>query len=253
VLLNHQISGDGPPLFVLHGLFGSLSNWKSIARKLSTDYRVISVDLRNHGRSPWHNDVSYTAMADDVIELMDYLGIHKAKIVGHSMGGKVAMCAALFSSSRVSEVVSVDIAPVVYSHSHIDLIYTLQDVNLDEITKRRDLDDALQPDIPEPGLRQFLSQNLVFKDDRFQWRINLPALANGMSLLTGFPPTDQGYFNDPALFVYGGNSDYVIPAYHDTTQNLFPHARFVEVPETGHWLHAEKPDVLVEHIVHFFA
>jgi len=248
MLLNYQIDGDGPPLIVLHGLFGALSNWKGIARKLGPDFQVITADLRNHGRSPWDEDISYPAMAADVIELMDHLAIQEATIVGHSMGGKTAMCAGLLFPERCRSLVIVDIVPVVYNHSHIDLIRVLQDVDLDGIKKRSDLDDALKQNIPEQALRLFLSQNLVFREQRYQWRINLDALAAGMHSLTGFPDVGNTTYPESTLFIYGESSDYVLPQHREPTRHLFPRAEFLPVAGAGHWLHAEKPDVVIEAI-----
>lgn len=246
--LNFQDRGSGPPLIIMHGLFGSLSNWKSIARRLEDDHRVVIVDLRNHGRSGWSDDVSYPAMADDIAELMDRLGLERSSLVGHSMGGKVAMSMALTQPGRVDRLVVVDIAPVEYGHSHEGLVETMLGVDLDRIHSRQDLDAQLEHSIPEPGVRSFLGQNLEFADGRYRWRINLEALANAMGLLTGFPGFGDQHFDGPTCFVYGQNSDYVGADHRAAIKRYFPNATLIGIPAAGHWVHAEKPDAVIDAI-----
>jgi esterase len=242
VELNFNDEGSGRPVVILHGLFGSSSNWKGIARQLSAVCRVITVDLRNHGGSPWDDDVSYAAMADDVRELLDRLRLERAVLVGHSMGGKVAMTLALTAPERVGALGVVDIAPVVYGHSHEGLIEAMSNVDLTRIGNRRDLDAQLAPYIPEAAVRQFLGQNLVYRNDQYAWRVNLRALARGMTLLTGFPDPGPARYNGDCVFIYGEASDYVLPAHHESIRRHFPRARLVAVPDAGHWVHAERPD-----------
>ncbi|MFT5113392.1 MAG: esterase [Parasphingorhabdus sp.] len=251
MLLNYQTSGYGPSILVLHGLFGNSGNWKSIAGKFSANYQVITVDLRNHGRSGWDNDVSYTVMASDIFELMDHLGLNQAILVGHSMGGKTAMTAALQSPQRISGLVVVDIAPVTYQHSHIDLINTLLSLDISSAKNRRDLDAIMAVKIPDSGLRMFFSQNLVFQNGSFTWRINLDALAHGMTDLTGFPEFDTESFSKPSLFIYGENSDYVIDEYHHSIEVLFPKAVLEGIANAGHWVHAESPHKVATSILNY--
>ncbi len=246
--LNYQQDGDGRAIVVLHGLFGSLGNWKSIARRLAADYRVITVDLRNHGRSPWHDDVSYPAMAGDVAGLIRQQQLDRPLVVGHSMGGKVAMTLALQYPELISGLVAVDIAPVVYAHSHIDLIHTLQQIDLAAIGSRQDLDRALAPAVDDPGLRMFLSQNLVFSDGGYRWRINLAALAAGMKSLTGFPDFTGRSYRGPARFVHGSESDYVLAEHRPLIEALFPEAVLYSIGGAGHWVHAQAPAEVIEQI-----
>lgn len=243
--LNHEDTGAGRAIIVLHGLFGSLTNWKGIARKLADEFRVISVDLRNHGRSPWDDDVSYPAMADDVAELMDDLDLEDALLVGHSMGGKVAMTLALEQPQRVAALAVIDIAPVAYDHTHEALIATLQSVDLSSIRKRSDLDEQLSEEIPDASLRAFLGQNLVFDDGAYRWRIHLDALGRGMSLLTAFPTFEESRYEGDCVFVHGQASDYVAVEHHDAIKARFPHATFIGVPDAGHWVHAERPERII--------
>ena len=247
--LNFQDDGAGRAVVVLHGLFGSLSNWKRIARQLAGERRMVTADLRNHGRSPWSDDVSYPAMAEDVAALIDRLGIDAPIIVGHSMGGKVAMTLAQQQPERVAGLVVVDIAPVVYPHSHIDLIHTLLEIDLSAIGSRKDFDAVLSASLPDPALRMFLSQNLVFDDGAYRWRINLRALAAGMDLLTGYPELPGAKYPGPACFVYGAESDYVMPQYLPAIRSRFPHATLQRVDGAGHWVHAEAPDRVMSAIL----
>ena len=252
MLLNHQITGAGPVLLILHGLFGNSGNWKSISRKLAESFTVVTVDLRNHGRSDWSDDVRYLAMAADIGSLLDHLDYKQATLIGHSMGGKTAMTFALLNPARVSGLVVVDIAPVVYSHSHIDLINTLIRLDIGSARSRKDIDAMMAEEIPEPGLRMFLSQNLVFQENQFKWRINLKALAEGMSELTGFPDLNSQCFHSPCLFLYGTSSDYVLDHHRPKTLQLFPAAEFVGIEGAGHWAHAEAPQRVIDE-VHTYA
>jgi esterase len=245
MLLNYQEAGSGQAVIILHGLFGSSTNFKGIARNLEDRCRVITVDLRNHGSSPWDDDVSYPAMARDIAELMDHLSLDNAILVGHSMGGKVAMTLALSQPDRVAKLVVIDIAPVAYGHSHEGLIDAMLDVDPGELRNRRDLDDQLKVHIPEVGVRQFLGQNLIHADGTYEWRVNLRALSDGMDLITGFEELENSYDGE-CVFVHGEASNYVIPEYHADIHKYFPDARLIGIADTGHWVHAEHPERIIE-------
>lgn len=249
-LLHYLDQGQGRPLVILHGLFGTLDNWQTLARRWAQDagLRVVSVDLRNHGRSFHSPDHSYAAMAADVLALFNHLGLGPdAALLGHSMGGKVAMRFALDFPERLARLIVLDIAPNFSDMAHQDEVLAgLRAVNLGAIASRQEADAALARHIPSGGVRQFLLKNL-YRDDAnaFAWRINLPVLAGAMpavgEAITGGP------FLKPALFVRGGASNYItaedklyaIPA-------LFPNSEVATVPDAGHWLHAEKPDEVYE-------
>lgn len=260
MLLHHLAQGaaDAPPLVILHGLFGTLDNWQSLARRWAADagLHVVSVDLRNHGRSFHDPAISYELMAQDVAELLDHLALDPARLtlLGHSMGGKVAMRLALDQPERLARLVVLDIAP---RHSDMrhqdDIIAGLQAVDLAALENRNQADAALARHIPQPSVRQFLLKNLYRRDDNsFAWRINLPALAAALPAI-GAETIGPRPFLKPALFVRGGKSDYVsaedklhgIPA-------LFPNSEVVTVPDAGHWVHAEKPDAVFD-LVRAFA
>jgi esterase len=246
-LLHYLDQGQGPPLVILHGLFGTLDNWQSLARRWATEagLRVISVDLRNHGRSFHAAEHSYALMAADVLELFDHLGLGPdTTLLGHSMGGKVAMHLALAHPGRLARLVVLDIAPRFSNMEHQDdILAGLQAVNLATITTRQEADAALARYIPELGVRQFLLKNLYRREDNsFAWRINLDTLTASLRAV-GEATTSPTPFLKPALFIRGGKSNYIttddklhgIPA-------LFPNSQVATVPDAGHWVHAEAPD-----------
>lgn len=224
------------PLVIAHGLFGSGRNWGVIAKRLANHRRVIALDMRNHGASPWHEDHNYHALAADIAEVATNLG-QPVDLLGHSMGGKAAMVAAL-SGAPIRRLIVADIAPVGYSHSQQPVIDAMQSLPLDHITSRAEADQALSAHIDDPALRSFLLQSLNVSERR--WRFNLLALSASMDQIIGFPDI-SGCFNAPALFLTGALSDYLRPEHRPIIKALFPKARFAKIPQAGHWLHAEKP------------
>jgi pimeloyl-ACP methyl ester carboxylesterase len=231
----------GPPLVILHGLLGSARNWTALAKQLGDGARVFVLDLRNHGRSPWAEAMSFNAMAGDVAAFIERHELRPATVIGHSLGGKVAMRLALSRPSLVERLVVVDVAPVAYHHSFAGYIEALQRIDLAGLRRRAEADQALQEAIPEPGIRSFLLQNLVQSDARFSWRINLAALADHMSELMGFPIEPAAAYRGPTLFIAGGRSDYIRPEHDALIEQLFPQARLAVIEEAGHWVHAERP------------
>lgn len=252
VELSFSEMGEGTPLLVLHGLFGSGRNWQTIARRLAAHRRVLALDLRNHGNSPWLAGMSYDELADDVRRFMNDHGIEKADVIGHSMGGKTAMILALSYPSRIGRLVVVDIAPVSYPPALGSFIDAMRAVDLDRIDRRAEVDAALADQVPDPGIRAFLLQNLVAQDGRLRWRLNLAELADGMDDIAGFPAIPSGRaFQGPTLFVGGARSDYIRTSAHGTIRSLFPQATFATIPDAGHWVHAEQPERFIETVVPF--
>lgn len=242
---------DEPPLVVLHGLFGSSVNWRGIAKRLSGKRRVLVMDMRNHGRSFNDDEMTYSAMADDVVDTLEAEGIDGASLLGHSMGGKTAMVIALQDQVRVSHLVVVDIAPVIYTHSHVPLVEALMKLDLEAIESRSDADRRLQGAIEDRMVRQFLLQSLEKGSDGYRWRLNLEALKHGMDDLVGFPDLDGKTFDGPALFLYGAESDYVQPEQRPRIERYFPNATYTAVEDAGHWLHADRPEALVREVEAF--
>lgn len=245
MLLYSQTSGQPvsgkDPVVLIHGLFGSFENLGVIARSLSDQYQVINIDVRNHGRSPHSDDMSYPLMAEDLAQTLDELGIKKAVLLGHSMGGKLAMSFALSYPQRVSKLILADIAPVAYHPRHNSIFAGLLSVDLSSLQNRAQAQAALATHISEAGVQQFLLKSLVKNaDDSFSWRFNLQALKANYARLTGEPHID-GSFNGPVLFIKGGDSDYILPEHKERIMQLFPNAQAKIIQGTGHWLHAEKP------------
>jgi pimeloyl-ACP methyl ester carboxylesterase len=247
-------SGDGRPLVLLHGLFGSAANWGRVARELSDRFHVIVPDLRNHGRSPHAAEVGYPAMSGDLIELLDGLRLDSAGLIGHSMGGKVAMWTALQARDRVDELVVVDMAPVRYGHDFEEVLAPLRALPLAAVSSRRDADARLGAALPDPALRGFLLQNLESEAGRWRWRLNLEALSEGVSSIVGFPdPGANVRFPGKTLFLYGGKSDYLRPEHHAEIRRLFPYARLRALAGAGHWVYADKPVEFVQAVRAFLA
>jgi len=241
--LNSTAYGDGPPFLIAHGLFGSGRNWTSFAKAAASDWRAITVDLRNHGDSPWDPTMDYPSMGNDLLELIAAEADGPAVLLGHSMGGKASMAAALTRPDSIAALIIVDIAPVAYGHSHANYIGLLQSLDLDTITRRGEADALLAQDIPEPGLRQFLLQNLDFKDGAPRWKPNLAAIDANMAALTAFPfAAPNSRYDGPALFIAGSESEYVSPDSHDAIHAFFPEAQIEVIDGAGHWVHAEKPE-----------
>lgn len=229
-------------IVLLHGLFGSSTNFGSIARQLADDLHVIVPDLRNHGQSPHATPHSYAAMADDVIGLLDERGIPSAALVGHSMGGKVAMHLALTHPQRVTCLAVVDMSPVAYTHDFDAVLSAFHAVDLDAIQSRADADAQMRTAVPASGVRAFLLQNLTRQGGRWAWRLNLPALADAQADIIGFPRyAAQTGFDGPTRFIYGELSDYVRPSHHVAIERLFPQATMCRVEGAGHWVYADRP------------
>lgn len=246
VELNAQIFGDGPPLVILHGLFGSGRNWGSIARALGESRQVHCLDLRNHGNSPWTSRMDYPSMAADVARYMETRGLAPADLLGHSMGGKTAMTLALSVPELIERLIVVDIAPVTYVRDHFSgFLNAMRSLDFASLTRRGDIDAALAPAISDASMRAFLMQNLVSQDGRFQWRVNLEGIGPSLPSIIGFPPFDNR-FEGPATFLAGEKSDYIRPRDEAAISGLFPHSRLIEIGGAGHWPHAEQPARFVQ-------
>ncbi len=240
-MLNTVLTGEPtakPPLLIAHGLYGSARNWNVIAKRLSDERQVISVDMRNHGESPQTETHSYADLASDLAEVILAHG-GQADVMGHSMGGKAAMVLALSQPAQVNRLIVADIAPVAYGHSQTHLIDAMRKVDLANVSTRRDADDQLAAFVDEVGIRAFLLQSLDVRGRR--WRLNHAVLEAYMDQITGWPEDTEGQFNGPVFMLSGAESDYVLPAHRDQIKAFFPKARFAKIPGAGHWLHADKP------------
>lgn len=248
--LNVRKAGQGEPVVLIHGLFGSLENLGAVARVLAEDFTVYSLDLPNHGRSSHADSMSLQSMSDEIASWMDQVRLSNAHFFGHSLGGKAAMEVALNDSDRVNKLVVADIAPVKYPPHHNAVFEGLLAVRPEELTSRTEADKILEEHVPEIAVRSFLLKNLVKTPEGFSWRMNLPVIHREYEdLITG---NREGSFSGPTLFLKGGNSDYIQEQHREAIVSRFPAVELKVVANTGHWLHAEKPDVVSKIVSRFF-
>jgi esterase len=246
--------GDGEPVAILHGLFGAGRNWATIAQRLATRHRVIALDLRNHGASPWADAMDYPAMAGDVRTAMLARGHRRYALIGHSMGGKVAMVAALTDPDAIERLVVVDIAPVTYPVPYLGYVRAMRALDLGSITRRGEADTLLADAVRDPAERSFLLQNLVFGDGSPRWRLNLATLEAELPVLAGFPSfLPKRSYGGPALFIAGGKSLSLRPRHEPAMQALFPNAVSARIDDAGHWVHAERPEAFLALVEPFLA
>lgn len=251
--LNHKILGEGMPMIILHGLFGTLDNWMTIAKLFARDYQVFLVDLRNHGHSPHVKGMSLEDMAEDIRIFLEKQWVYAdAVIIGHSMGGKVAMKSATLFPDLFSKLVVVDIGPKAYPQGgHDDIFKAMMSLDVDRTTSRNEAEEHLMQYIPEDSTRQFIMKNLSRnKEGGFSWKMNLKEIHEQYPEIlkeidTGSP------FEKPALFVRGGKSDYILDEDIPRIKQLFPNAQVSEIAGAGHWVHADAPNELYKMVDEF--
>ncbi|HWK52823.1 MAG TPA: alpha/beta fold hydrolase [Hyphomicrobiales bacterium] len=240
-LYYRQYSSGGPPLVILHGLYGNHANWSAHARQLADDFAVYGFDARNHGQSPWADSMTLQDMADDVAQTLRALDLGPVAVVGHSMGGKTAMLLAQQQPALVRRLAVVDIAPVDYRKTRDDVLPALLELPLAQMANRAEADAWLATRVPEKGVRDFLLTNLQRDaEGGFSWRINLPVIARAFPEVAGWPD-DSGVYEGPALFIRGEQSNYLLARDEAATRAQFPRAEIVTVKGAGHWVHSEKP------------
>jgi esterase len=253
-LASDQFGEAGPPVVILHGLLGSARNWTTAGKELAGTHRVFALDLRNHGRSPWAATMSFDDIAGDVATFIDGHGLGTVTLIGHSLGGKVAMRLALTRPELVGRLVVVDVAPVAYADTFGPFVQAIRRVDLAAVQRRADADLQLQDAVPDAALRNFLLQNLVKTDAGFVWRVNLDGLAANMDELVGFPPPAQGAaYLGPTLFMAGGRSRYIQPGHRPLIERLFPKAEHLVIADAGHWPHAQRPTEFLAQLRAFLA
>lgn len=240
--LSYREMGEGAPLIILHGLFGSSDNWLSISKELESDYKIYLVDQRNHGDSPHSEEFTYAAMAADLKEFVEEHGIEKAVVMGHSMGGKTAMKFAVSYPELLEKLVVVDIAPRYYPVHHDRILEGLQAIDVGSLESRREADKALSEYVPELGVRQFLLKNLGRNSEGgYEWKINLPVI-NDQIENVGEALGEEEQFNKAVLFINGEKSGYIKRERDEPLiRQTFPKATIETVAGAGHWVHAEKP------------
>ena len=249
--LNHKSFGSGPPLIILHGLFGMLDNWRTMGKMLEGQYQCILVDLRNHGRSPRSDEMNYEAMATDVLQLMDSLHIQNTYLMGHSMGGKVAMQLTLAHPDRIDKLIVVDISPKKYPVHHKSEIKAIESINPSKLSNRSEAEEKLSHFLgDDQATIQFILKNLNrLPAGGFEWKANMPVLIGNYSNL--MEPVTGPAFEKPVLFIRGSRSDSVRDEDWPLVLSLFPAAKLLTVPDAGHWVHADQPEALKEHLLTF--
>ncbi|MCW8327571.1 alpha/beta fold hydrolase [Photobacterium sp. SDRW27] len=248
--LHYQVDGQGEAIILIHGLFGSADNLGLLARSLKDKYKVISLDLRNHGRSPHSDTFTYRDMAADVLKVIDQCDIERFSLIGHSMGGKVAMAMTELAADRFNHLVVLDMAPVHYHvHRHQNVFAGLQEVARHTVGKRSEAEFFLAQHIVEPGVRQFLLKSFAKTDNGYNWRFNVDGLIANYNTIMGWQEVSP--FSGNTLFIKGQESEYILPEHREAIAKQFPRAKAHMVANTGHWLHAEKPETVNRIILNF--
>ena len=248
--LHHRHYGNGKALIILHGLFGLSDNWVSFAKRIAElGYEVSIPDQRNHGRSMHSETFNYLALTDDLMEFIDEHNIEDPILLGHSMGGKVAMRFALENPEIIKKLIVVDISLRKYPprQQHKKIIQAMRAVDFQKASTLNDVEEQLKPLISEKRIRQFIMKNLYYRDNRnmLDWRINFEGICRNIDEM--FDGIDVGeVFNNPSCFIRGGLSDYVNTEDLKEIKNNFPQAEIHTIPEASHWVHAEKPQEFFE-------
>lgn len=243
--LNYKKLGEGEPLIILHGLFGSLDNWMTLAKTLAEKFEVFIVDARNHGNSPHSDEFNYEIMADDLYEFIIQNQIIDPIILGHSMGGKTAMQFAMNYPTKLSKLIVADIAPKAYPVHHAGILEGMFSLNFNIIKTRKAADDKLSESIADFSTRQFLLKSLYWSDkETLAWKFNLPVINKNIEII-GKELNNVNEFDKPTLFIRGNKSNYILESDSDSIKNIFPKAEIISM-NSGHWLHAENPSAFLQ-------
>ena len=242
---------ENTPIIIIHGLFGSSNNWTQISKKLSKDHYLICVDCRNHGHSFHAPSMTYQDMANDIINVLNKEKLDQAHIIGHSMGGKIAMTMSLTHSNRIKKQVIVDIAPKPYPDHHTSIITAMKNLNLNHYQTRSEVSQALEKTIPNKMLRQFLIKNIQ-SGPTLSWQINLDAISNNYPSIMNWPNKNNQICSIPTLFINGRQSNYIDKNDTSTIKNIFTHATFKTL-NTSHWVHAEDPEGFYKQLNIFYS
>jgi pimeloyl-ACP methyl ester carboxylesterase len=263
--LSYKKFGEGPPVVILHGLYGSSDNWVSIGRVLSTKFSVYIPDLRNHGNSGHSNIHNYPSLVEDVLEFLSQHNISNTIIIGHSMGGKTAMLLALTHPHLINKLVVVDIAPKAYTSldklqphiiQHLNIINAFASTSLVGKTIRKEVEEEFANYVKEYRTRQFLLKNLIRNNNGFAWAIHVDALKKALPEIMDGPDFtklkyDKEAIQFPVLFIRGEKSEYILDGDIQTIKKYFPRAELVTVFDAGHWVHAEQPELFLKSINYF--
>lgn len=252
MLLHSRIEGEGRPLIIIHGFIGMSDNWKSFGSLYAAEgFQVHMVDLRNHGKSAHSDEFNYTAMSNDILEYCQHYNLSNIDIIGHSMGGKVAMLFATTHPEMVEKLIVADIGPKYYAPHHQDILAGLNAVDFSAKPDRAQVEETLYPFIPDFGTRQFLMKNLFWKEPgQLDFRFNLPVF-NAKIESIGEALPEENHFDKPTMFIRGGNSKYVLDTDLPEIKKQFPNFELATIPNVGHWLHAENPKLFFEETARF--
>lgn len=246
--LNYKKLGEGQPLIILHGLFGSLDNWQTHGKKLSEYFEVYLVDQRNHGHSDWSDEFNYDLLADDLNEFIEDHDLDDFILIGHSMGGKTIMRYAQKYPGKIEKMIVVDMGVKEYPIHHDTILDGLKSIDLNEINTRSGASAQLSEYIDNQSIRQFLLKNLYWiEKGKLGWRINIDVLDREMAQIVKSLPKEESLID--VLFIAGGQSNYILEEDHDDIRNLFPLADFHTIERAGHWIHAETPEEFMEEVL----
>ena len=251
-MLYSRIEGEGKPLLIIHGFLGMSDNWKSFGSLYAAEgFQVHMLDLRNHGKSFHSDEFSYEIMVNDVLEYCQHHNLSSVSIIGHSMGGKVAMLFATTYPDLVEKLIVADIGPKYYAPHHQDILAGLNAVDFSEKPDRSQVEETLYPFIPDFGTRQFLMKSLYWKEPgQLAFRFNLSVFNEKIEQIGVALPSEKR-FEKPTLFIRGGNSRYILDTDLPEIQNHFPNFKLATIPNAGHWLHAENPKLFFEETSNF--
>jgi esterase len=262
--LFYRKEGNGSPLIIIHGLYGSSDNWLNIGKRLAEKHTVFMIDLRNHGRSPFSQEHTFDALKADLVEFFLKHKIKKATILGHSMGGKTAMWFAADYPEKVEKLVIADIAPKDYMllneesqfYLHQNILLAMKEIDFLRIKTRNDIEDRLNEKIDDPRICQFLLKNVEKEKQTklFRWRVNVDVLYNSLEeIVSG---VNKSWFDDripitayPVIFIRGMKSKYILPEDEQLIKEIYPDASIIDIPEAGHWLHAEQPELFMQAVM----
>ncbi len=250
--LHYRNIGEGEPLIILHGLFGSADNWQTLGKKFAENFSVYFVDQRNHGHSPHTDEFNYELMTADLYELITELGLNQINLIGHSMGGKTCIEFAKHHSNLIKKMIVVDISNKAYPPHHDILLDGMNNMDLSSVKSRSDADLYLSKTISDIGVRQFLLKNLYWiEPGQLAWRINLPVLSQKISEIVGEIEFD--HIDIPTLFIRGGKSNYILQSDYVMIHSKFTSSEIFTIEEAGHWVHAEAPSVFYTCVMNFLA
>ena len=251
-MLYSKIEGEGKPLIILHGFLGMSDNWKTLGTQFAEQgFQVHMLDLRNHGRSFHSDEFNYTVMSEDIVAYCNFHQLKKINIIGHSMGGKAAMFLAVNHPELIDNLIVADIGPKYYRPHHQDILEGLNAVDFSLKPERNEVDEILKKFIPDFGTRQFLMKSLHWKEPgQLAFRFNLDVFNTEIEQVGKALP-EESHFDKPTLFIRGGNSRYILDEDFDAIKNQFPKAEFETIPNAGHWLHAENPQLFFDLTIRF--